>query len=544
MRWLIYLGFVASAACGQSQYEGAADAPPGGVSFGGGQDIGQLRAILDRGDVPGAEVLDANGFFNEHYNAPSPASCGTVLCVTPGMSVGRDWLTGAHQATLQLSVSTSVNPEDYARLPMQLVVVVDHSGSMASDGRLTKVKQGLHTLIDGLLDEDRLAIVEFDDEVDTVAPFASTLDRVRLHKVVDGLQPRGGTNIHDGLAQGFGLLGDRPANERQNRVILLSDGLATAGNTSQDAMFALAREHVSSGVALSTIGVGNDFDVALMRGLAEQGAGSYYFLEDPAAADEVFEEELDYFLQPIALDVRLEAVAQPGFELGEVTGSTLWTAQPGAGAMTIPAVFVASRTSQTGGQGRRGGGSMIFAHLTPSAGSTGKVAQVTLSFRLPGTQERQTQSIALDYGSDASKSPEQPYLSSPELAERFGMYNTFLGLRAAMRSTDPRCALAILGATATAAGAWNAQHEDPDIAADLALLAQYSSNIREHNPGLEPAPIATCPAAMQPYDAVNYEEPYPVDDIRYQEYACSAGSPSGLAPLALALLALRRRRRA
>lgn len=539
MRFPLWCLVVTSVACGTSQ-SGDGPSPGGGVSFGGAQDIGELRGILDRGEIPGPDVLDANGFFNEHYNAPAPASCGGLLCVTPGMSVGRDWLTGAHQATLQLAVSTTVDPKDYARLPMSLVVVVDHSGSMASDGRLDKVKHGLHTLIDNLQAADRLAIVEFDDRVDVLAPFASELDRTALHAAIDQLAPRGATNLYDGLQQGFRLLGDAPSRDRQNRVIFLSDGLATAGNTAQEAIFQMARGHVGDGVGLTTIGVGDEFDVGLMRGLAEQGAGNFYFLEDPSAADEVFSEELDYFMQPLALDVQVDAVAGPGFQFGEVTGTHLWEAQTSGGSMAIPAVFVASRTSQAGGDGRRGGGSMLFIHMTPVAGNTGRVASVTLSYRKPGSPERITQSLELDYTADPAETPAQPYLSSPELAERYGMYNVFLGLRAATRSADAGCALGILNATATAATDWNRLHEDPDVAADLALIDQYTANLRERAPGVEPTPLTSCSAALSPYEPVdNY---YPLgDDVRYR--ACSTGAPSGLAPLALALLALRRRRR-
>src|SRR5215831_10210446 len=348
---------------------------------------------------------------------------------------------------------------------MNLVVVVDHSGSMASDGRLTKVKAGLHTMIDKLQDEDRLAIVEFDDRVAIDAPLGQTLDRAALHAIVDTLQPRGATDIFDGLQQGFLLLGDAPPSERQNRVIFLSDGLATAGNTSQSDILAMAASRVKLGIGLTTIGVGNDFDVGLMRGLAEQGAGNFYFLEDPSAATEVFTEELDFFMQPLALDVQVSAAAGPGYQFGEVVGSHLWSAGARTGSIQIPAVFVASRTSQSGEQGRRGGGSMIFIHLTPIAGNTGRVADVTLSYRTPGSTERISQTVTLDYASDPEATPAAPYLSVPEMAERYAMYNMFLGLRAATQTTDPSCAMAALDATSAAASDWNRSHEDPDLAA-------------------------------------------------------------------------------
>jgi Ca-activated chloride channel family protein len=546
----IVLAFVlvvmsALAACSATS-DSAAEAPGadgggGGVGFGGAQDIGQLRGILDRGEIPGPDTFDANGFFNEHFNAPPPARCGNLLCAVPGLSVGKDWIQGGHQATLQVSVVSTADPASYERLPMNLVVVVDHSGSMASDGRLTKVKVGLHALIDGLRDEDRLAIVQFDDQVDVLATFGQALDRPALHALVEGMQPDGATNIFDGLRQGFLLLGDAPPSERQNRVILLSDGLATAGDTSQTSIMQMARGFVQRGIGLTTIGVGDEFDVNLMRGLAEQGTGNFYFLEDASAATEVFTQELDYFMQPIALDVQLEAAAAPGYRFGEVVGSRLWYAEPTRGTMQIPAVFVASRTSQSGEPGRRGGGSMIFIQLMTSDAAAGRVASVTLSYRTPGSTERIAQTITLDFASDPRVTPEQPYLSAPEVAERYAMYNMFLGIRAATRSSLP-CAYAALGATHAAATAWNRSHEDPDLAADIVLVKQYLDNLRAH--GADRVVGGTCPVGgpeplPNPIDPIDEPGHPPI-------YACSTGGPGTGLPIALGMLValgLRRRRR-
>src|SRR6185503_2304204 len=105
------------------------------------------------------------------------------------------------------------------------------------------------------------------------------------------------------------------------------------------------------------------------------------------------------------------------------------------------------------------------------------------SFRTPGSPERVSQTVALDYTSDPALTPEEPYLSAPEMAERFAMYNMFLGIRAATESSDPGCAIAVLQATRAGAVAWNQRHEDPDIAADLALVDQYLANLRAHGAG-------------------------------------------------------------
>src|SRR5439155_18446413 len=74
MRLPVPILFVFAVACsaGSSDTAGPASPPGGGVSFGGAQDIGELRAILDRGEIPGPDTFDANGFFNEHYNVSPP----------------------------------------------------------------------------------------------------------------------------------------------------------------------------------------------------------------------------------------------------------------------------------------------------------------------------------------------------------------------------------------------------------------------------------------------------------------------------------------
>ncbi|MEO8700017.1 MAG: VWA domain-containing protein [Kofleriaceae bacterium] len=542
---LLLVSMVSLAACGG----GGADAPGGdddggGVGFGGAQDIGEFRGILDRGEIPGPSTLDANGFFNEHFNPAPQVTCGGPLCLTPGLSVGRDFITGGHQATLQISINTTVNPADHPRLPMKLVVVVDHSGSMAEDQRLEKVKLGLHTMIDNLGAEDRLAILSFDDVVTTNAPFTGAANKDVLHTAVNSLQPRGGTNIFEGLQAGLDLLGDVPENEKQNRVIFLSDGLATVGNTSQQAIIDMATTKIEHGIGLTTIGVGNDFDVELMRGLAERGAGNFYFVEDASAAQEVFTEELDFFMEPLALDLRIDATAAQGWNFREVTGTKLWTAADSTGMMQVPAVFFASRTSQGGEQGRRGGGSMIFVNLEPTSKSPGKVATVKLSYRLPNSQERISHEVVLDYDSDPTEDLADPHLSYAEMSERYAMYNIFLGLRLATEYSVSNydCAAAALTATRNAALVWSESHEgDPDVSADIVLMDQFLANLAERG-ATGDLTLSTCPNADNPYPG----DDHGYDDTQYAPMACSAGHANAgwlLVLGALGLVVRRRRRR-
>nr|HEX4315882.1 VWA domain-containing protein [Kofleriaceae bacterium] len=561
MRKLAWIAVVAAAGCsGATANEGAsgaADAGAGNVSFGGQQDIGEFQQILDQGGIPGPDTLDANGFFNEHA-APIAPGCSATLCLTPGLSVGKDWLTGQHQATLQLSVTTNVDPTQFQRRPLDVVAVIDRSGSMAEDGRLDKVKLGLATMIAGLQDGDRLALVSFSDSATVDAPLA-TLDRDALTAAVDALAPGGGTDIFDGLHAGFAMLGSASSPEREQRVILLSDGQANEGDANPDDIIAMADGFVEGGIGITTIGVGDDFDEPLMRGLAEHGAGNFYFLEDPQDATEVFTNELDYFMTPIALDVQISATASPGYTFGDVVGSTLWQSEPASGDMEIPAVFVARRTdggsdgsdgsdgSGNTGAARRGGGSMLFVHLQPTGhnGSDGKVADITLTYRTPGSGATQTTTVSLAYPNDPTETPDPPYLSVPEMAPRYAMYNMFLGLRAATESTDLQCAASMLVATRGSASSWLETHTDTDLGSDVAIVNEYLANlaavgaqISDGNAGpMAASCLDTGGGIYTPPPVGGYEEPM----------GCSTGGATGAGGALAALFAgaaiTRRRRR-
>jgi MYXO-CTERM domain-containing protein len=126
------------------------------------------------------------------------------------------------------------------------------------------------------------------------------------------------------------------------------------------------------------------------------------------------------------------------------------------------------------------------------------------------------------------------------MAERYAMYNVFLGLRFATRSTDYDygCALTALQQTRAAAEAWNATHEDPDITADLALIDMFIANLEANGGTGYGDSLAQC-GADGLYDEGGYYGEHG------HHHGCSAGgNPRALVVIALAgVLAVRRRRR-
>jgi Mg-chelatase subunit ChlD len=85
------------------------------------------------------------------------------------------------------------------RLSVDLVAVLDTSGSMGAPGRLDSVKQAMGFVIDNLGDDDRLSIVPFrrtgNDHLRYPLSEMSEENRTKLKTVVNRLQPGGGDDL-------------------------------------------------------------------------------------------------------------------------------------------------------------------------------------------------------------------------------------------------------------------------------------------------------------------------------------------------------------
>ncbi|MCD6500008.1 MAG: VWA domain-containing protein [Deltaproteobacteria bacterium] len=458
----------------------------GNVSTGGAQDIGVFRAILDQGDIPGPNTLDANGFFSEHTIELPPPQCGKDVCVHGLLSIGSSWVDGSSQTLLEVALNTTIDATGLERKPLNLVVVVDQSGSMASDDKMGYVIDGIQKMIDEMQPGDRMALISYATNVYPMVGLSDEQDATSLHAAVARLQPSGSTDIYDGLQAGLQMSSDNLDDEHQNRVIFLSDGVPTVGVTDSSQILEMADPYLADGIGLTTIGVGTDINLDLMRGLAEKGSGNFYFLEDPAAVREVFTEEMSYFITPIAMDVQIEVRSGAAYKLGSITGAVSWQTEGYGGSIEIPSIFLASRVDgQPNENGRRGGGSKFFVEFEPNGSyyegmeHGDVVAEVTLSYLPVGATERVEETIVVrnPYGPGSGIE----YYSDITMDKAAAMYNMYRGLLEACRLAeyDYNQALWTVQQSLEAAQAWNRPREDADLASDIELAQQFQSNLED-----------------------------------------------------------------
>ena len=227
------------------------------------------------------------------------------------------WLKGADEGEFYLHLhvkAPKMQAQAKERLPLNISVVIDKSGSMSGD-KIAYTKKAVNYLIDQLGHADKFSLVQYSDEVHVLCNPTLVESRDQLKQQVNRIVADGYTNLSGGMERGFQLLsGYRPqqytkpmarTNQWQDdsfspnaarevkRVFLLSDGLANRGATTTPGITSIVdRYFQNAGVGISTFGVGSDYNEDLMAAIANHGGGNYQFIESPERIPELFAQEL------------------------------------------------------------------------------------------------------------------------------------------------------------------------------------------------------------------------------------------------------------
>jgi Ca-activated chloride channel family protein len=204
-----------------------------------------------------------------------------------------------------------------ARIPLNLAIVIDRSGSMRGK-RLLNAQRAARGAIQRLRDGDVLSIVTYDTETDVVLP-STVIDsdsRARATVAIDGIVARGDTCISCGVDAGRRMLEAR--SNMVDRVLLLSDGEPTAGIRDLDGFRALAQRVRNGGASISSIGVDVEYNERTLAVLAQESNGRHYFAESASELSRAFDSELDSLVRTVAQDAELVVDLGPGVEIEEV----------------------------------------------------------------------------------------------------------------------------------------------------------------------------------------------------------------------------------
>lgn len=216
---------------------------------------------------------------------------------------------------LTLTADEIMMPEIQQERPVDMVIVLDRSGSMAG-AKIKDAQKAVRGLLEKLSARDRFALVTYSNNVQSSGLwYATAQNRHRLFSEINAVYASGGTNLGAGLARGIDMLASVAGEERIGKVILISDGRANQGITDPEKLAAMAKTRKGMEFAVTTVGVGNDFNEQLMTTIADGGRGTYYYLEKPEQFLAVFTEEFKFTRAVAATSLFIHVPLPAGVEV-------------------------------------------------------------------------------------------------------------------------------------------------------------------------------------------------------------------------------------
>ncbi len=267
------------------------------------------RRYLRDGHLPPSEAVRLEEFVNAFdYNYAPPEDEAFAIHLEGAPSRFGE---GKRLQLLRIGIQGRVIP-DTDRKDAILTFVIDVSGSMRMENRLELVKRALTLLVERLRPADKIGLVVYGSNARVVLPHTSVVNREHILTAIQALATGGATNAEAGLRMGYKLAIQNSEPNYINRVILCSDGVANVGQTGSDEILKEIRSYVKEGVTLTTVGFGmGNYNDTLMEQLANNGNGSYAYVDTLSEAKRIFVENLTGTLQVIAKDAKIQVEFNP-----------------------------------------------------------------------------------------------------------------------------------------------------------------------------------------------------------------------------------------
>lgn len=362
----------------------------GGATPGGAKDISYARELIESGEVPPGEVISVEGLLSEHDLPAVGPACESLLCSRPAVGVAPSFETGEPAIWLQLGMATGL-PAELARPPLDLVVAIDKSDSMSID--MTETTEAVARLIGKLGPDDRLAILTFDDTVRELHAFGPVTDPDGLAAQVRAIRAGGGWDIQTAVDRAYEIAARSVSAERLERVMVFSCGYPPLSDDHSDSFSQLVLAGGADGVGMSFFGVLLGYADTLGDLLGDAHGGAYYYLEDLARVEEVFDRDFDLGVTPLAYDLRFDLDLGDGYRIDRVYGVPGDEAGEPRVALDVATAFPS----------RRGGG--LVARLTRRSAGDPAIGEVSLSYRPEpalgwSASEDQRSAVAMPWSDD------------------------------------------------------------------------------------------------------------------------------------------------
>ena len=365
-------GLFSSNMQGSAMSPSMASARSMGLTVGGAMSVTNFRKKIDSDVMPLPGDLSFEGLFSDYYfDTNATQECKALFCPSYSSAVSPDPISGKKEYYLSVGLNSGLQAKDLQRKKLNLVVVLDISGSMTNrfgnrrnvsdDDSLSKMelaKKSLIAMTKHLKDEDRFGVVLFNNRAQLAKPLSlvgeTDMDAIRGH--IAKISANGGTNMEAGFQLGTELFGDTDkwdTSEYENRVIFLTDAMPNVGATGSGELTELIGNYADKRIYTSFLGIGLDSNSGLINKLSNLKGANYHSVNSASEFKKVLADEFDYMVTPVVFNLKL-AVESNDFQLEKVYGSA--TANIKTGEMLKISTLFPSKTSD----GKTKGGMVLL----------------------------------------------------------------------------------------------------------------------------------------------------------------------------------------
>ncbi|WP_369768089.1 von Willebrand factor type A domain-containing protein [Falsihalocynthiibacter sp. BN13B15] len=267
-----------------------------------------LRSSITNGYLPDPDsvrIEEIINYFPYAYKAPQgdqPFLPSVTVMDTP-------WNAGTQLVHIGIQ---GAPPATDTRPPLNLVFLIDTSGSMQDQNKLPLLKQSFRLMLSELRPEDQVAIVAYAGSAGQVLEPTAASERSTILAALDRLEAGGGTAGQEGLQQAYTIAKSMQSEGEVTRVLLATDGDFNVGIHDPAALKSYIETKRDEGTYLSVLGFGRgNLDDATMQTLAQNGNGQAAYIDTLAEAQKVLVDQLTGALFPIANDVKIQVEFNP-----------------------------------------------------------------------------------------------------------------------------------------------------------------------------------------------------------------------------------------
>ncbi len=347
--FLYFSGFTGPAAAG-TRFSMLASVSEMGYSVGGAKDIDNFRRNVENNYLPLPTDITYEGLFYDYYfDTGEKEACKELFCPSYSYAISQDPFSHEDEYYLSVGLNSGMKKSDFQRKKLNLVIVLDISGSMSSSfsryyydrfGKKTEVeiseedlgkskmevaRESVVDLLGHLNDDDSFGMVLFDGSAYIAKPLrkVGNTDMVSIKNHILELTPRGSTNFEAGYKAGTSLLSIYSLinqDEYENRIIFLTDAMPNVGDISEEGLFGLTKKNADNNIYTTFIGIGVDFNTELIEHITKIRGANYYSVHSSTEFKTRMDDEFEYMVTPLVFNLIMKLEAD-GYEIEKVYGS-------------------------------------------------------------------------------------------------------------------------------------------------------------------------------------------------------------------------------